>query len=292
MSTVAGVPGATGATPVPIAPNGGTPAAVPAAPWYGELTDPDLKGFAELKKPTDAATALKGWRDAEKFIGAPKEELLRLPKDLTAAKPEELDAIYTRLGRPAKADDYKIDPVEGGEEFTAAFRPVLHSLGLNQAQVTKLTTAWNAYMKGAAETGDRAQEQKEQLDLQNLHREWPGDTFTQREEMARRGVREFVLPLVAGDQAKAGEMLGNIEDAIGTANFLKLFSGIGEKVGEARFAGGNQPTTFGMTPAAAKAQLDAYKADKNWNNKVFAKQQPEFGEWERLVALASQAPRG
>lgn len=291
MSSAAPISNAPAAPPAS-APNGSAPAAAPAPPWYGEIADPDLKGFVELKKPGDAATALKGWRDAEKFIGAPKEELLRLPKDLNAAKPEEMAAIFDRLGRPKTPDDYKIDQVEGGEEFTKTFRPILHGLGLNQAQVTQLTTAWNAYMKTTVEAGDRAQEQQEQLDLQNLHREWPGETFTQREEMARRAVREFVNPLVGGDQAKAGELLGNIEDAIGTANFLKLFSGIGEKVGEGTFIGSNKPSTFGMTPAAAKSQLDQNMQDKDWATAVYNKKQPQYGEWERLVALAAQAPKG
>ena len=236
-----------GSAPAPAAPapNGGAPAAAPAAPWYGEITDPDLKGFAELKKPTDAATALKGWRDAEKVIGVPREQLLRLPADLSKATPEELAAIHDRLGRPKTADEYTIKPIEGDEAsaaFTAKFKPVLHSLGLSNSQAVALQNVWNEYVKSTATDMDRAQEQQEKIDLDTLHREWPGEVFSQREEMGRRAVREFISP-VAGE--KTPEVLGKIEDAIGTAMFLKLFSGIGEKVGEAKYVDGAQGGTSG-----------------------------------------------
>ena len=239
-----------------------------------------------------ASTALKGWRDAERLIGVPKDQLLRLPADLSTAKPEELDAVYSRLGRPAAATDYKLPKVEGGEEFAGKMATAFHQAGLSQRQIDVIAPAYNSYITEAVAAQEKAQEQREQLDLQNLHREWPGQVFDQRQEMARRAVREFVSP-VAGDESKTAEMLGQIEDAIGTLMFLKLFSGIGEKVSEARYIDGDRNRgTFGMTPAAAKAELDAKMQDRVWSKKVFDNPKgPEGQEWDRLIQLASQAGR-
>ena len=298
-ATAVAAPGTTAA------PNGAPPQAganaapAPApAPWYGDLsTDPDLKGYAELKAFKTPADALKHARQTEQFVGTPKDLLLKLPKPDADAKAHEeaMGEIYNRLGRPATPAEYKIPAIEGDEasaKFTETMKPILHGIGLSQDQAAKLKTAWDGYIQNEVKAADAARAQQEQLDLTNLHREWPGDVYTQREEMARRAVRTFVNPMVGADQGKAEELLGKIEDSIGTAQFLKLFSSIGEKTGEASFVGDSRPSGFGMTPAAAQAQLEAYKQDRDWTAAVLAKKQPQFGEWERLVTLGAQAPRG
>lgn len=298
MDVAAGLPNGI-PTEAPITPNGGAPAnpnpaGTPAAPvaapapWYGDIADPGVKGYAELKAWKSPEDAIKAAQSAEKLIGVPRDELLRLPKDLTAAKPEELDAIYTRLGRPAAATDYKLPEIPGGEEFRGAMAPLLHSAGLNQAQASKLAEGWNAYMSQAVEAQQREQAQREQVDLNELHKEWPGEVYTQREEMARRAVREFVAPFTGGDQGKTAELLGKIEDAVGTGTFLRLFSGIGERVGEAKFVGsGASNSSFGMTPAAADARIKELMGDREWGRKVLDNPKgPEGLEWERLQKLA------
>jgi hypothetical protein len=264
------------------------------APWYGELKDADLKGWADLKALKSPEDAIKYARDTEKFVGVPKDELLRLPKDLSAAKPEELDALYTRLGRPAAPTDYKLPVVEGGEEFAGAMAPVLHAAGLSQAQATKIAEGYTAFMNKAVEAQNAAQAQQEQVEVAQLHREWPGETFNQRQEMARRAVSQFVMPTVGGDRAKAEEVLGKIEDAVGTATFLKLFSGIGEKVGEGSFVGGDKPSQgFGMTPAQADAALKEKTGDREWRTRYLNNPKgPEAQEFDRLSRIATgSAPR-
>jgi hypothetical protein len=289
---MAGAPQPIASTPpvaAPVAqPNGGAPAAAPAAPWYAEhvANDPELKGYAELKGWKSPAESIKAARDAEKLIGVPKDELLRLPKDLAAAKPEELDAIYTRLGRPATAADYKLPIVEGGEEFAGKMAAMLHASGVSQQQAATLATGWNAYIQSTVEATEREQAQREQVDVNQLHQEWPGEVFDQRKEMGRRYVETLVRP-IAGDDTP--EVLGKIEDAIGTAMFMKIFASGGEKLGEAPYVGDSTPGSRTMTPAAAHARIQELKGDAVWSKAWYNNPKgPEGQEFDRLSILASQ----
>lgn len=263
----------------------GAPAA--PAPWYNDFSDPDLKGFTELKGWKHPSEAVKSYRELESLRGVPADQLLKLPK--ADAKPEEWNPVYDRLGRPAKPEDYKLPTVEGGEGFAQKMAPLLHSAGLNQSQVDTIAKGWNAHIEASVKEMEAAQAQREQVDLQNLHREWPGEVFDQRQEMARRAVREFVGP-VAGDSEKTAEMLGKIEEAVGTASFLKLFAAIGEKVGESKYIGDNaRPGNFGMTPQAARVRLSELRADKEWGAKYLKNPGgPEGQEFERLLHISSQ----
>ena len=89
-------PSAASSTQQP-APSSGT------EPWYSTFTDKDLKGYAELNHWKDPEAAARDAREAQKLIGVPKEDLLRVPKDFGVAKPEEIAAVYDRLGRPKTA---------------------------------------------------------------------------------------------------------------------------------------------------------------------------------------------
>jgi len=127
--------------------------------------------------------------------------------------------------------------------------------------------------------------------METLHKEWPGEVFNQKQELARRAVREFVVPLVGEKIAgeKASEILGKVEDAIGTSAFMKLFAMIGEKAGvEDKFVDGGR-NGFDMSPAAARARLDMLKLDKEWSGKVIANPGgPERQEWDRLIRIGAQ----
>lgn len=148
------------ATP-PAAPAAATPAAAaaPAPTWRDTLPD-DLKADVGLEKfdkvPENErlATIARSYVNAQKMIGGDK-----LPKPKGADDTEALNEIYTALGRPAKADDYKLtrpaDLPEGltidedGEKFLKDFA---HANGWNQKQLD------NAYKAFFEREGKRLQE--------------------------------------------------------------------------------------------------------------------------------------
>lgn len=279
------------AAPAPIAAPVGTPAPAAPAPWYGELPDPELKGYAELKAWKSPSEAIKAAREAERMIGVPKDELLRLPKDLTAAKPEELDAIYNRLGRPAAATDYKLPEIPGGEEFRGAMAPLLHSAGLNQAQASKLAEGWNAYNTAQQQAFQQAEEQKAQLNIEGLRKEWPGALWPERTQLARNTIARLGL---TQEETTAMELAVGTSDQPGVATVIRALAKIGEvfkegSQGKEGFVDGNNASsrTFGLTPAAAHARLQELMGDREWGAKVLNNPKgPEALEQDRLQRIA------
>jgi hypothetical protein len=236
----------------PVAPSGAPPVATPSpavapastpppadAPFYSTFADPELKGYAEIRGWKAPEDVVKSHREGEKLLGGPREELVRLPKD---AKPEDLNAIYDRLGRPAKPEDYKLPTVEGGEDFTKAFTPVLHDMGLNQAQAEKLATAWNGYMTKAVETQAKQQADTIAADMVKLHQEW-GPSYDERIEFADRAIRagglnEEEILAIKGALDKDGQP--------GNAAALRALAKIGEGFREAKGVFGDTPSQPGF----------------------------------------------
>src|SRR5688572_23977637 len=98
------------------APAASSVAAANNASWADGL-DADTKGWVTGKgfDKLDATAALpeliKGYRGAEKTLGVPADQILRLPgKD---AKPEDWRGVYTKLGLPEKPEGYEIKAPEG-----------------------------------------------------------------------------------------------------------------------------------------------------------------------------------
>jgi hypothetical protein len=268
--------------------NGAAPAPA-AAPWYANFGDADLRGWTELKKFENPEAAMKSAREAEKLIGVPKDQLVRIPQP-NAEGVQDLNPVYDRLGRPKTPEEYRIPTVEGGEEFAKTMAPLLHRVGMNQAQVEQLATGWNTYMKTAVDAQNNAQALEEQADLTKLHQEWPGQTYTEREEMGRRYARQVVAPALGiTNDGELAEVLGNIEEAIGTAKFLKIMAKGGESLGEGRFVAGRGNPTFGMTPEGARARMKELNADADFRARVMrnGKDGPEMQEMDRLARVAA-----
>lgn len=295
-SATNGVAGAASATSA--SPNGGASAAQPAAssasatPWYGDVSaDPDLKGWVETKNFKTPADALKSYRDAEKLLGVPKERLLKLP-DKQFAKPEEYDPAYKALGWPEKPE-YQLPQGMEKTDFASAVMPLLHQAKLTQSQFETLAPLWNTFIENQVAAGD-AEKQKadeaaaaqEQIDIESLKREWPGNIFEERKQMAQTAVRQFLAPFVKDSEELAG-LLNKLDDAWGPSKVMKLFSNIGEKVGEGKFTGdpNAQRREFGMTPAQAKARKDELMADKTWAAKALNPKSAEAAELDRLQRL-------
>ena len=80
-----------------------------AAPWH-QGVDADLvgawqnKGY-DLTDPAKVAVETgKAWREAEKMIGVPRDQLVRLPHNTN--DPAAWRPVWERLGAPKEAKDY------------------------------------------------------------------------------------------------------------------------------------------------------------------------------------------
>lgn len=282
-------PAPNGAAPVPAA----TPVAAPAAEsWYSGFKDSELKAYLDLNRVPDAETAVKNWREAERFVGAPKDELIRIAKDPSKLTEEQRNQVYARLGRPEKIEDYGADL---NNPLAAKAIPLLHKYGMPKEGVAELA----GIIQQIGEQEAAAKEQARNIEFdrmeEQLHNEWPGEIYNQRTEMGIRAMRELVSPMFGGDLDKTSDMIGKMEDAIGSAQLVKLFAHLGQKImegsnGAESFVTGSNPSNFGMTPEQAKARIDQLNHDKEWGARMLNNPGgPEKAEWSRLIELASRA---
>lgn len=230
-------------TPPPTGGEGNTPT------WYESAPD-ETKGFIQNKGWDDPVKAVTAYQELEKFRGANENELLFLPKDPEAEG--AFDKIYDKLGRPDAADKYEINLPEGvqlDETRLSGAREIAHKLGLNTKQFEALAQFDAEYMATAHQQQQEAQAQAQEADYQKLISEW-GDNATEREELARRGLRHVIPEGVDKD-----DMVEKIEKAIGTANVLKIFANVGETSGrEDKITDSTSSRPFGYT--AEQAQSD------------------------------------
>lgn len=245
------------------------PEAQGQAPWYAvEGVTDELKGYVQNKGWDNPLKALTAYQNLEKYHGVPAEQIIKLPKD-----GEPMDAVYNRLGRPESADKYDIKLPEGSQvddNRLNSFKDIAHKVGLSQTQVNALAEFDVGYMSQIMEASQTQKIEQQKVEETELRREW-GNAFEERSELGRRAIRTF-----APDGVDKGEFLSKIEDAIGTKMMLKMFSNIGERIGEAKIIDGSGDRPFGYTPEQAKSDrqslMNEIKGDKtrldNYNKGV------------------------
>lgn len=224
--------------------------------WTGSLNE-DFRGFVQNKGWKDPGQVVDSYRNLEKLLGAPQNEVIRMPKEDDAAG---WDGVYSRLGRPATPADYKLEtPKEGGNpEFTKFASEMFHKQGLNEKQAKGLVDQWNGYMQQQTEGLQTAAAAKLKTETDALRKEW-GAAHDQNMNIAKRAAREFgVDPSVVDALEKSG----------GFAAVMKTFHNIGSRMGEANFVSGNQGGGQGIpTPEQARSQINALKADPGFSKK-------------------------
>jgi len=232
--------------------------------WYesSEGITPEDVGYIQNKGwQEDPFKAVKSYQELEKFRGADEKSLIKLPKDFD--EEGALDPIYDRLGRPESADKYEIKLPEGipiDEARLSAFKEAAHKLGLNNKQAAALADLDVQYTLQHLEKSNAEEKQKQEAEYEALKKEW-GSNAAEREELSRRGLRA-VLP----KGANADEIIGKIEQAIGTAAVLKMFANVGDRLtreDKVHDSSGDRPFGYTREQAAADkaALMSEIKAD-------------------------------
>lgn len=196
------------------------------AMWFDSAPD-EVKGYIQNKGWDDPLKAVTSYQELEKYRGASEDELLKLPKG-----DEGWDAVWDRLGRPESPDKYELDLGEGSEIDAGRFdaiKSVAHEVGLTPKQLQALAEADSKYSHEFLESHREDQVRQSELELEKLKNDWGADAFEERSELARRAIRK-ALPDGEGRE----QQLSAIEDAIGSANMIKLFSNLAEKSGPVR----------------------------------------------------------
>lgn len=222
-----------------------------AAPWYGEIPAEraDLRTWIDGKGYASAQTALEAHMNAEKLLGVPADQIVRMPKPDDAAA---WDGVWAKLGRPEKPEDYGLPVPDGDDgEFAKVAAGVFHKAGVPKGMAGQIASAINEHVAGAMKARSDALQAEAAQALDALKQEWGAD-YSKREELSRRAFREY------GQKAGLGEAdVTALESAIGTSKMLKLFAALGESMGEHAFAGGDPGSqSFAVTPAQARTKLD------------------------------------
>lgn len=240
--------------------------------WY-EAFPEDVRGLVETKGWQSPVDAIQSYTNLEKFLGADKAGRgLVLPKD--DAGPEEWSQVYDRLGRPKSPDQYQLPIPQGADpEFANEAAGKFHELGLTAKQAQALTEWFNGKSENAIAAQQSQMAQSAEQQMAELQREW-GKEFDANIEAGRRAARQF------GVQE---ETLSKIENALGTKEMLKLFSSIGKGVSEDSFVDGSGNGKFGMSPEAARVQINRLKADPDWTAKYLSGNADARAEMERLM---------
>lgn len=289
-SATAGLPGANPTA----SPNGGAPAAQPAAPaqpaaspgpWYADFKDPDTRGYVESKGWKTAEDVARSAHEAERKLGAPANELLRIPK--ADAKPEDIAKVYSALGKPETPDGYKLIVPEGDDgSYSKKLAPLLHKAHVTQQQLDILNPGWNEMQAADAKAAQDALLTAQTNEWNELHKKWPGDTWNQRVELAKRAQRQFgidpeMVDLLEGSFGK--------DNKPGNARVIEFLAKIGESTGEHAFEAGNKNSASfnAMTPEAARAKLKDLETDREWGARYLNGGAAERTYHDNLVRIAT-----
>lgn len=229
-------------------------AAAPASFDWGTLTlDPEVKSLVsdrQWKTPNDA---IKSYQNLEKLTGVPPDQMLKLPK---GDDPAAWNEVWNRLGRPAKAEDYKIPLPEGDKgEFAKVAANWFHEAGLTQAGATKLATKWNEFQAAQMQANTEALAARDLKEVGELKAEWATD-YDKHAAIVDKAAETFGM---------TPEQLAALKQSMGPKAAMNFMRNIGSKLGieDPNFVKGDGPTGFtNMSPQQAQEEMTRLRKDK------------------------------
>jgi hypothetical protein len=250
-----------------------------AKAWHSGL-DEKTKGMLESKgfsldRPEDLVTS---YLSLEKMKGAGPDKLIRLP-DSDDDK-AGWGAVFSKLGRPEKADEYGLDGEIAGHKMDAETanwaKSTFHELGLTKAQAQKLAAKWvEQWQNVSAATEERTR--AERLSAESaLKNRWAAN-YDKNVHVAQNAAKEF------GVDAETFEGLRN---ALGTARTAEIFYNIAQIQGEDKYIAGNYGNPRYLTPRAAEAKISELGSDSEFMAKWQAGDSGAREKMEHLHRLA------
>lgn len=252
-------------------------------PWHQGL-DPETlghvqnRGWDKLDAPAAAAEAIKAFRGAEKMIGVPSSEILRIPKD--AADQAGWGQVYSRLGRPPEPKGYDLSGVKraDGTEIDAAtadaFRIAAFENGLSKEAASRLFSAMVKQQDSTATSASVEAQAALALEKDTLAKNWG----------ANHAANMFVAQRAAAALGITPEQVTALEKVAGYSKVMEMFRQIGTKIGEDKFVTGG-PDKGPMTREMAMARKTEVMADAAWRDRYLAGGAPERREMDALTKI-------
>lgn len=226
------------------------PTSTPPAAWYGDIPadrPQEFRDWVSNKGFKDPLSALESYHNAEKLIGAPADQVIKLPK---ADDQAGWDQVWNRLGRPETPDAYELPLTEGDSgEFAKTAAGWFHKAGVSKAAAQSVAKAWNDHMVQLVTAQANEAKTKADGELAALKTEW-GNDFDKNAEVGRRGLAEY------GRKAGLDDAdLNAVEQALGSGKMLRMFHTLGLTLGEHGFVQG-QDSGFAGSPHQARQRLE------------------------------------
>lgn len=271
------------AAPPPAAPS--PPSQPPAAPWYQGKADAETVGHWQNKgwKLDDphaiAIEATKAAREAQKFVGLPPDQLLKLPKDANDA--EGWKAVHTRLGVPAEAKDYDLSGVKtaDGKDIAPALadtmRAALHKARVAKDAAPEVVKAVVQHLAAADTAAAAERAAKLTIERTELAKNW-GNQFEFNKLTAMQGAKRLGVD---------PDLVAQLEGQIGYAKVMEMFRRIGAATSEDTFVEGNKSSGDPTTKEGAQARLNLLMADKDWAARLLRRDAATMSEWQALTQL-------
>jgi len=249
---------------------------------FAEMLPKDIASEAMFKDIKDVEGLARGFHGAQKLIGVPKDQLLRLPAN--PDDPKEMAPIYDRLGRPDKPESYKLTLPEGMTLNAEASKPIFekaHELGISQKQLDGLYGA----LRETATKNEAAAKAKSDGEMAaavaTLKTEW-GQAFDQKVANGTAALEHFAKALNLGDgllKELDATRLGN------NPALAKLLDHLGSQLREdGKLTGKAKGEDQLASPTEAKQNINALRADK-----AFMKQYMDKRDAGHAAAVAKMA---
>lgn len=219
----------------------------------------EYHGLWENKGWKDPNDVLKSYGNLENMLGA--QDRLILPKDDKDDK--AWGELYTKLGRPAKADDYKFDDLPQGmelnQELDKWFRETSFANGLSQKAAAAMQREFNKF--GQVEMARLAAEKKAAAEkgLAELKKEWGAD-FDDGVAKAKMAAKAL-----GGDKIAAA--IDALEGQMGFPEVIRMFNALAKGMGEDKFVQGDIKGTgaaSGKSQAQAVKEIETLMADPDY----------------------------
>lgn len=246
--------------------------------WRKNLSE-DIRENPILDKFNSTNDVVKSYIEAQKFLGRKK-----IPLPPENATKEDWDVVFTSLGRPEKAEDYKIpeikdlpEELEISKEMVESFKAQAYELGLLPAQVEGLYTWYvDAQKNSLIHRSNLQKEQKANAEA-SLRKDW-GKAYAQNVGLARKIMLHYADEDVEEEIEKG---LGN------NPALIKLFYNISKDVSEDVIAGVGEGKHT-KTPEEARQEILRIKSDPRhpFNIEFHAERQQALDYMESLYKMA------
>ena len=190
---------------------------------FKELIPEKYKEEKALQNFTSIDDFVKSYLSAQRLVGANK---VAIPNKM--ATDEDWEEVYSKLGRPAKPEDYKysFSEEEINQDQLKNFNETAHRIGLLPKQAERIIKFYNEMNTQAEVDNQKAFEAKQTEAMTDLKKEF-GPTYTKRLDQAKKlAVETLGNDMLNNTILKDGSRLGD------SVEVIKAFSMLADKLSE------------------------------------------------------------